>query len=1041
MFLLISYKHKLIMDMFFEKYLKFFRCFSLLIFLQLGFLTVTAEAVTQRQTISVNGVVVDEGNVPVAGAYVVEKGTDNGTSTDSDGKFLLTVSKGSELTVSFMGFVSQTIPASSSVRVVLVQDNIYLNETVVVGYGTQRVATITGSVAQVNSDKLNVVPVTNTTQTLAGRLPGLITKQTSGLPGQDNAGFSIRGYGSPLVIIDGVEGDLASLDPGQIESISILKDGSGSIYGARAGNGVVLVTTKSGVNQPARVSANVSWTFQSNIVTTRPADSYQRALYQNDIYMNKGGEESRKPYLDEELELFKKGTNPEYMNTDWYDAVIREFAPQQNHGVSIQGGTEKTKYFGYFGYNRQELQFKFNSGHYDKYNFQVNFSTKVSDQLEVGMNMQYMRNDKDYPSGGDLYQDGVNFWQGIIYSADPRYPLYLPDRTLLSYANMQNGSPLWAVNIDNSGYYRNWNNNMKVSGFAEYKIKYVDGLKAKASIMYIYNSNFLKWMHKRGTFYTYDRGSDIYSYAGQSVEPSSLREDHGQGTNLVQQYSLNYDKEFDGHYISAMAMFESTVNHNKNFYTKVQDFKTTIIEEMVAGDASTATNGSGSSDYGRESVIGRVDYNYKDTYMVEATIRGDASSRFKKGYRWGWFPSVSAGWNIRRENFMQSVNWMDNLKLRASFGSSGYDAVADFNYLTGYAYDSPYTFGETTYMGLASTGLANEKLTWEKMYIYNVGIDYSFFNRKLYGNIDAFIRDRKDIPGYRSASLPDTFGASLPQENLNSIRTRGFEFTIGTSGSIEDFNYDISANISWSRSKWTKFDQAEESDPDRKRLYTVEGNWTDRQLGYKTDGLFATQEEIDSWGVSVDDLNNDNSVFAPGDIKLVDSNKDGVINWKDQVVIGKGSTPHWMAGLNTNFEWRGIDLSLLFQGAWGYTLNVNYDSNTSSYCKLYYDHVHNADPNAIVCRPNGAPTNGWASDFMYRDVAYLRLKNASIGYTLPSRIVKYAGLEKVRIYVGGMNLLTLSTVGKYHVDPEAGSTVGYAYPQQYTLSVGANIVF
>ena len=297
------------MDMFFEKYLKFFRCFSLLIFLQLGFLTVTAEAVTQRQTISVNGVVVDEGNVPVAGAYVVEKGTDNGTSTDSDGKFLLTVSKGSELTVSFMGFVSQTIPASSSVRVVLIQDNIYLNETVVVGYGTQRVATITGSVAQVNSDKLNVVPVTNTTQTLAGRLPGLITKQTSGLPGQDNAGFSIRGYGSPLVIIDGVEGDLASLDPGQIESISILKDGSGSIYGARAGNGVVLVTTKSGVNQPARVSANVSWTFQSNIVTTRPADSYQRALYQNDIYMNKGGEESRKPYLDEELELFKKGTN------------------------------------------------------------------------------------------------------------------------------------------------------------------------------------------------------------------------------------------------------------------------------------------------------------------------------------------------------------------------------------------------------------------------------------------------------------------------------------------------------------------------------------------------------------------------------------------------------------------------------------------------------------------------------------------------------------------------------------------------------------
>jgi TonB-linked SusC/RagA family outer membrane protein len=1027
--------------MFLEKFFRFFCCFSLIVSLQLGFLAVSADAETQHQTISVKGVVVDQDNVPVAGAYVVEEGTNNGTSTDPEGKFSLTVMSGSELTVSFMGFVTQTLPASSSVHVILVPDNLYLEETVVVGYGTQRVATITGSVSQVNSDKLNEVPVTNTTQSLAGRLPGLITKQTSGLPGQDNTYFSIRGYGSPLVIVDGVEGDLATLDPGQIESISILKDGSGSIYGARAGNGVVLVTTKSGANQPAHVSANVSWTFQGNTVTTHPADSYQRALYQNDIYMNKGGDESLKPYTDEDLELYKDGTNPDYINTDWYDAVIRKYAPQQNHSVSIQGGTDKTKYFGYFGFNRQELQFKFNSGHYDKYNFQANFSTKVSDQLEVGMNMQYMRNDKDYPSGGDLYMDGPNFWRDIIYAADPRYPLYLPDRSLLSYANMFNGSPLWAVDIDKSGYHRLWRNNMKVTGFAEYAFKYVDGLKAKANIMYIYNSSFLKWMHKRGSFYTYDRGSDTYSFAGQSVEPNSLLESHGQGTNLVQQYSLNYSKEFNGHNISAMVMFESTLEHNKSFNTRIQGFKTTIIEEMIAGDASTASNGSGSSNYGRESVIGRIDYNYKDTYMIEATVRGDASSRFKKGHRWGWFPSVSAGWNVKRENFMQSVNWLDNLKLRASFGTSGYDAVADFNYLTGYAYDSPYTFGETTYRGLASTGLANEDLTWEKMYIYNVGVDYSFFNRKLYGSVDGFIRDRKDIPGYRSASLPDTFGASLPQENLNSIRTRGFEFVIGTSGSVDDLSYDINANISWARSKWTKYDQAEETDPDRDRLYTVEGTWTDRQIGYKTDGLFATQEEIDNWGVTVDDLNNDNSVFAPGDIKLVDTNDDGVINWRDQKVIGKGSTPHWMAGLNMNFEWKGIDLSLLFQGAWGYTLNVNYYDNASCYCKLYYDSVHNPDPDAIVCRPEGAATNSWATDFMYRDVAYLRLKNASLGYTLPSTLVKHIGLEKVRVYIGGMNLFTLSTVHKYHVDPEAGSSVGEAYPQQYTLSVGANIVF
>lgn len=1024
-----------------ERILKSCICILLLAVSQLSLALQSSAADIPQLGIAVKGVIVDAENNPVVGAYIVEKGTSNGAMADSNGQFTINVNSGASLEITCIGYVTKVVPATEQMRIVLAQDNLFLEETVVVGYGTQRVATITGSVSQINSEKLTTAPVTNTSHTLAGQLPGLVSKQVSGLPGQDNASLNIRGFGSPLVIIDGVEGDLTRLDPGQIESVSILKDGSGSIYGARAGNGVILVTTKSGANQTPTISVNTSFTIQGNTVTTRPADSFQRALYQNDIYMNGGGIESRKPYLEEELDLFKKGTNPEYLNADWYGAVIRKYAPQQNHNVSISSGTDKTKYYGYFGYNRQELQFKPNSGHYDRYNFQVNFSTKVNDRINVGMNLQYMRDDKDYPSGGDLYQDGVNFWRDIIYAADPRYPLSLPDKSLLSYANMQNGSPIWAVNIDNSGYYDLQNNNMKFTGFAEYSSKYVEGLKAKANIMYVYNSSFLKWMHKRASFYTYESGADLYSFAGQSVEPSSLREDHAMGTNLVQQYSLNYNREFNGHHISGLAMFETTINHNKSFYTKVQDFKTTIIEEMVAGDADTAINGSGSSNYGRVSVIGRIDYNYRDKYMVEATVRGDASSRFAKGHQWGWFPSVSAGWNIAREDFLSSVNAVDNLKLRASYGTSGYDAVADFNYLTGYAYDAPYTFGESTTMGLAATGLANELLSWEKMAIYNVGVDFSFIGRKLYGEADIFQRDRTGIPGYRSASLPNTFGAKLPQENLNSIRSRGFELRLGTTGSVSGFTYDINANISWNRSKWTKYDQAEETDPDRDRLYFLKGQWTDRQIGYKSDGLFTSQEEIDNWGVTVDELNNDNSKFAPGDIRLVDTNNDGVINWKDQVEIGKGSTPHWMTGWNFNFGYKGFDLSLLFQGAWGYTLAVSYDSNTATYCDLYYDPLHNADSDAIVARPNGAPTNSWASDFMYRDVAYLRLKNASFGYTIPSKIVNKVGLQKCRVYVAGMNLFTLSTVSKYGVDPEAGATVGYSYPQQYTISAGLNIVF
>ncbi len=1002
--------------------------------------SLTVSAAEPQNRITAKGVVLDADNLPVVGAYVVEKGNDrNGTVTDADGRFSIIVAEHATLSISCIGFVTQQVKAAAQMQVILNTDKEFLDEAVVVGYGTQRVATLTGSVAQINSKKITVAPVVNTTHVLAGQLPGLVSKQTSGLPGQDNASLNIRGFGSPLVIVDGIEGDITSIDAGQIESISILKDGSGSIYGARAGNGVILVTTKKGTNHKATVTVNSSVTMQSNIVTTLPATSAQRAQYQNDVYINKGGNPNRVPYTAEEIALYEDGTNPLYLNSDWYHEVIRKFAPQQNHNVSVSGGNDRTRYYGYFGYNRQELQFTPNSGYYDRFNFQSNFSTKVNDFLNVGMNMQYTKDCRNYPSGGDLYQDGTNFWGGIIYSADPRYPLHLPDDRYLSYANMQNGSPIWAVNRSNSGYYRTNGNSFKVSGFAEYDIPYVTGLTAKANIIYNYGTGYFKRMHKRGQFYTYNEGTGKYADAGGSVEPSSLGMSNTVSSHIVQQYSINYENDFADHHVSAMAMYEATLINNEYFWTQRQEFKSTIIEELFAGDESTSKNTSDSSDYGRNSFVGRLNYSYADKYMFEATVRADASSRFAEGYRWGWFPSVSAGWNMAKEDFMQNAGFLDLLKLRASMGTSGYDSVASFNYLTGYGYDLTYTFGETLYNGLASTGLANKLLTWETMRIYNFGVDFSLFSRKLYGEADIFQRDRTGIPGYRSQSLPTTFGASLPQENLNATRSRGFEVKLGTSGNVGEFTYDISANVSYNRTRWTKYDQAEETDPDRIRLYVAEGNYTDRQLGYVTDGLFASDEEVAAWPLSFDNLNNDNSTIKAGDIKFVDTNGDGVINWRDQQVIGKGSTPHWMGGLNINLGWKGFDIQALFQGAWGYTVGLSYDVNTQTYCNLYYDQVHNADAGALVARPAGAAINWYTTDFYYRDCAYVRLKNLAVGYTLPERLTKKVGIERFRIYAGGMNLFTLSTISKYGVDPESSGTAGYSYPQQYTVSLGCNI--
>ncbi|MCR5547585.1 MAG: TonB-dependent receptor [Bacteroidales bacterium] len=999
-----------------------------------------AFAAEPQGRITVKGTVVDADNLPVAGAYVVEKGNDrNGTVTDLDGNFSIIVAEKSTLSVSCIGFVTVQVDAAPTLRVTLSPDREFLDEAVVVGYGTQRVATLTGSVAQINSEKINVAPVVNTTHVLAGQLPGLVSKQVSGLPGQDNAALNIRGFGSPLVIIDGVEGSIENLDAGQIESISILKDGSGSIYGARAGNGVILVTTKTGANMKTTVSVNSSLTMQSNIVTTLPASSRQRAQLQNDIYLNQGKNPARAPYTEEDLEAYSLGTDPAYLNSDWYHEVVRKYAPQQNHNVSVSGGTDRIKYYGYCGYNRQELQFKPNSGYYDRFNFQTNFNAKATDNLTVGMNMQYMKDCRNYPSGGDLFQDGTNFWDGIIYSADPRYPLYLPDETLLSYANMQNGSPIWAVNIDNSGYYRTNNNIFKVTGFGEYGFKHVPGLKAKANILYTYGAYDLKWMHKRGQFYTYNQKLDKYAFAGGSVAPSSLRMDSSTSGTIVQQYSLNYARDFGPHYVSALAMYETTLIQNRNFWTSREKFESTVIEEMMSGDKETTVNDSGSSNYGRRSWIGRLNYSYAEKYLFEATLRADASSRFAEGHRWGLFPSVSLGWNIAKEGFMQDTPF-NMLKLRAGMGTSGYDAVADFNYLTGYRYDLFYTFGDQTYNGLISKGLANENLTWETMRIYNLGLDFSLWSRKLYGEVDAFRRDRTGIPGYRSQSLPTTFGATLPQENLNATRTIGFEIMLGTSNKIGDFSYDISANVSCNRTRWTYFDQAEETDPDRIRLYQNTGQYVDRQIGYLTDGLFASDEEVAAWPVSFDDLGNDNSTIKAGDIKFVDTNDDGVINWRDQQVIGKGSLPHWMGGLSINLAWRGFDFQALVQGAWGYTIGMSYAGNTSTYCDRYFDARHNADPHALVSRPSGATVNGYSSDFYSRDCAYARLKNLAIGYTIPERLTKKVGVSKFRIYAGGMNLFTLSNISKYGVDPESTGTIGHSYPQQYTMSLGCNIV-
>lgn len=997
-----------------------------------------------QQTRKITGRILDENGEPLIGVSVMLKGTSNGTITNIDGDYTLSgdITDKSVLEVTYIGMKKQEITVGNRTRIniTMTSDNEMLDEVIVVGYGTQRKGNLTGSVSAIKSEKLTIAPIGNVTNALAGQLPGLIVKQTSGIPGSDGSTLRIRGFDAPLVIVDGIEGDFNNIDASQIESISILKDGAASIYGARAGNGVILVTTKRGIDSKPVISLNTSFTLQGQTNVIKPGSSGQRAEWLREEHINKGLPMEQVPYTEEQIQKYYNGTDPNYLNSDWYDAVIRDWAPQQNHNLSIRGGSNKIKYYGYIGYNDQETIVKTGGGSYKRYNVQSNIDAKITDRLSFTLDMLLTKENQFFPTVGSGFGHS-NFWS-IIYDSDPRYPIYLPDRSKLSYGGLSYGNALFASNTNLGGYSDTDKNRIRANGGLIYEFKYVKGLKAKMSISYdTYNQNY-KYFNKQGKFYSYNIDSDTYTFERASQDPTGVTEVFGRGYSLTQQYSLQYERLFkEKHRVSALALFETIDYNDKNVETGRTGFMSTILDQLFAGNGTTSFNNGWESEMGRASWVGRINYSYMDKYLIETILRADASAKFPQNSRWGYFPSVSLGWVLSQESFMKSLKAIDNIKLRASYGESGNDNVGSFKYLAGYAFDGSYKIGDEIKSGLYAVGLANPILTWETMKIYNGGIDLSFFNRKLYGTVDAFYRVRDGIPGSRSVSLPSSFGAELPLENLNSIDTRGWELNLGTSGNFGNFMYDISGNLSWARSKWRKYDEPIYSDPDQERIYKREGRWTDVRYGYISDGLFTSQAEIEALDFTYKDLNG-NSSLRPGDIKYVDLNGDKVLDWKDQKEIGKGTLPTWTYGFNMNFKYHGFDLSALFQGAFGYTtyIDLTKAASTLKYDNRWTEKENN--PNSLVARPGGASTNKYYSDFNNHNTAYLRLKNLSIGYELPKGLVSKAGIQQLRIYIAGTNLFTLSSLHKYGVDPEVPEgSPAYYYPQQCTLSVGLNLSF
>ena len=978
---------------------------------------------------------------PLPGVNVVVKGTLTGVVSDVDGNYSISVGPNDVLVFSFIGFKPQEIPVNGrqTIDVILDVESVGLEEVVAIGYGSQKRMSVTGAVATVQSEQLTVAPTASTSNTLAGRLPGLITKQESGLPGADNASLSIRGFGAPLVIVDGIESNFNDIDANEIESISVLKDASAAIYGSRAGDGVILVTTKRGKIDKPTITFNSSMTFQQPANLVKMASSGQMAEMLREQTINQGLPESQQRFSQEEVDLYYAGTDPDYPNTDWLDYVADNWAPQQQHNLSIRGGSEKIKYYGFLGYLDQKTMWKRNGGGYERYNLRSNIDAQILDNLKATIDISSIWEDTEYPRRNQQ----TSIWQEY-WNTEPFWNPTLPDGRL-AYGGAGGAVSLhYMTDISLSGYNRTKSQNFKGSLALDYDFTFVEGLSAKAFFNINQDNSFNKqWLWGSPDSYSYNYSNDTYTQRNQQAPPE-LSHYNSRGKVLTGQFSFNYNRNFNEvHEVSALALYEVIDYYSDWIRAGRIGYNTKAIDYLFAGGLENQIADGRASEMGRQSYIGRVNYSYNTKYLLEATVRVDQSAKFSEEERTGVFPSVSLGWRISEESFMESLSGLENLKLRASLSQTGKDAVGNFQYLSGYEYFySSYMMGNSASPGLITTGMPNPLLTWEDMTIYNAGLDFSLIKRRIYGEFDVFYRLREGIPGQRLVSLPTTFGASLPVENLNAINTRGFELLLGHEGSWKDLSWNVRGNVSWSRSKWDYFDEPNEwEDPDQERQQKRTGQWTDRRFGYISEGLFTNQDEIDALDFVYDETQG-NIALAPGDIRFKDVNGDKILNWKDQVEIGNGTMPHWIGGLNMDIKYKGFDLTAFFQGAWGFTQRVNLKAG-NNFSELMYDErwtLENNDKDGLIPRLGGASFNNAASDFYIKDSGYIRLKTASLGYSLPRSILQKINVQSLRFYFAGSNLFTMSGLEKYFIDAEAPDGNGqYYYPLMRTISFGLNL--
>lgn len=971
---------------------------------------------------NVSGVISDEKGEPVIGATVMEKGTTNGTVTDVDGKYSLKVNPKSTLQVSYIGYNLQEIPVSDKliVNIRIQEDTETLDEVVVVGYSTQKKVNLTGSVEAVKSETLNKRAAGQVSQMLTGLASGVTVVQNGGQPGKDQGSLRIRGFGTfnnvdPLVLVDGIEESLSNLDPNSIESISVLKDAASSaIYGSRAANGVILVTTKRAEEGKFSFSYNGYAGVQNAVALPKNVNAYEHMFYLNEAYRNMG----KTPlYSDDYLTTYKEnmGTSSLYPNTNWRDEVITESGFRQNHSVSMSGGTERLKFMVMYGFYDQNGLVK--NTKYQRHTFRANTDIKLHSKLtaNVDVNMIYAETTQPTMAMNSIFESIVRLPANTVAVND--------DGT---WGEAWNGALNSVMGINAGGQSSELTPMLTVTGGLTYKP--INDLTIQLSYSPKFSGAFGHTFNKANQMY-YADGRPI-PLKNSSLSESSLRSFYDMVKGLA-----TYSKTIEEHSFSIMAGYQQEYSNSTWFKASREGYKLPEYEVLDAGDKVNMKNEGSKHAFGLRSIFGRVNYNFKDRYLFEANMRYDGSSRFAKDNRYASFPSYSAGWRISEENFMKSIsNIVSSMKLRVSYGELGNQAIEGFyptvsllDLTKGYVMGSSYATGATLGM------YANKDISWERTSMTNVGLDLQLFS-KLNVTADWYYKKTDGI--LMRLDIPLTMGYGAPYQNVGVVENRGWDLTLNYRDKVGELNYDVTVNVSDVKNKVLDMKGVKQSGLQVNR----EGYPMNSLNGYEVEGLFATEQEVKDHATQFGDV-------KPGDIKYKDQNDDGVIDAKDEKIIGS-TIPRFNYSANLNLEYKNFDLNVLFQGVGkcdGYINNFGiypfWNSGTIQYEHLDRWTVENQNINATFPRFTiGHPNNEKASEYWVKDASYLRLKNLQIGYTLPKTVLNKMGLQRIRFFLTGENLFTVTNFWKAY-DPEAPMGMGDFYPQTKTYSAGLEIKF